>query len=83
MPRPESEHPTELELDILKVLWRESPLPVREVRKRLEAEAGGRWLIARSSRCSTLCIAKVICDVRGGELFLLRRMFLSVRLPAA
>jgi BlaI family penicillinase repressor len=40
MPRPESEHPTELELDILKVLWRESPLPVREVRKRLEVEAG-------------------------------------------
>src|ERR1700742_4876929 len=39
MPRPESEHPTELELDILRVLWRESPLPVREVRKRLELEA--------------------------------------------
>lgn len=39
MPRAESEHPTELELDILKVLWNESPLPVREVRERL-AEAG-------------------------------------------
>jgi len=39
MPRPESEHPTELELDILKVLWNESPLPVREVRERL-AQAG-------------------------------------------
>jgi BlaI family transcriptional regulator, penicillinase repressor len=40
MPRSESEHPTELELEILKVLWRESPLPVREVRARLESEAG-------------------------------------------
>lgn len=40
MPRPESEHPTELELDILKVLWNESPLPVREVRERLAHEAG-------------------------------------------
>jgi len=40
MPRSESEHPTELELEILKVLWGESPLPVREVRARLEAEAG-------------------------------------------
>jgi BlaI family transcriptional regulator, penicillinase repressor len=40
MPRPESEHPTELELDILKVLWTESPLPVREVRARLERGAG-------------------------------------------
>ena len=39
MPRSESEHPTELELEILKILWDESPLPVREVRARLEAEA--------------------------------------------
>jgi BlaI family penicillinase repressor len=36
MARPSSEHPTELELEILKVLWEESPLPVREVRDRLE-----------------------------------------------
>jgi len=36
MARPESEHPTELELEILKILWQESPLPVREVRARLE-----------------------------------------------
>jgi predicted transcriptional regulator len=40
MARPSSEHPTELELEILKVLWQESPLPVREVRRRLEEEAG-------------------------------------------
>ena len=39
MARQESEHPTELELEILKVLWDESPLPVREVRARLAAEA--------------------------------------------
>lgn len=39
MPRSESEHPTELELEILKVLWEESPLPVREVRARLEVDA--------------------------------------------
>jgi len=40
MARPESEHPTELELEILKVLWKESPLPVREVRAPLAADAG-------------------------------------------
>ncbi len=40
MARPGSEHPTELELEILKVLWDESPLPVREVRERLEKQAG-------------------------------------------
>ncbi len=39
MPRTESDHPTELELEILKVLWKEAPLPVREVRARLEADA--------------------------------------------
>ena len=39
MARPRSDHPTKLELEILKVLWKESPLPVREVRRRLEAEA--------------------------------------------
>lgn len=40
MARPESEHPTELELEILKVLWDEAPLPVRDVRDRLETKAG-------------------------------------------
>lgn len=40
MARPGSEHPTELELEILKVLWDEAPLPVRDVRARLEENAG-------------------------------------------
>ena len=39
MARSESEHPTKLELEILKVLWDQSPLPVREVRARLDAQA--------------------------------------------
>ena len=37
MPRAMSEHPTELELQILKVLWGQSPLTVREVRDALDA----------------------------------------------
>ena len=37
--RPASEHPTELELRILKILWQHSPLPVRDVRDAL-AEQG-------------------------------------------
>jgi BlaI family penicillinase repressor len=40
MARPRSEYPTELEMEILKVLWGEEPLPVREVRRRLEEQAG-------------------------------------------
>ncbi len=39
MARPGSAYPTELELEILKVLWDEAPLPVREVRTRLEEQA--------------------------------------------
>ena len=40
MARPSSEHPTELELEILKVLWQRSPMAVREVREQLEASCG-------------------------------------------
>jgi BlaI family transcriptional regulator, penicillinase repressor len=37
MARPKSEYPTELELEILKILWRRSPAAVREVRDALDA----------------------------------------------
>ena len=40
MARPGSEHPTELELEILKVLWGEAAMPVRDVRARLHERAG-------------------------------------------
>lgn len=39
MARPGSDYPTELELEILKILWDKSPLLVREVRARLEERA--------------------------------------------
>jgi BlaI family transcriptional regulator, penicillinase repressor len=35
MARPASTHPTELELDILKILWRRGPSTVRQVREAL------------------------------------------------
>jgi BlaI family penicillinase repressor len=37
--RPGSDYPTQLELEILKILWAESPLLVRDVRQRLEESA--------------------------------------------
>ena len=40
MARIRSEQPTGLELEILKVLWEESPLLVRDVRERLEDRTG-------------------------------------------
>lgn len=51
MARPSSEHPTELELKILKILWERSPLPVREIRQDLAA-AGHE--IAHTSTITTL-----------------------------
>ncbi len=51
MARPSSEHPTELELQILKVLWERSPQTVREVRQALAAT--GREL-AHTSVITTL-----------------------------
>jgi predicted transcriptional regulator len=38
MARPPTTHPTELELEILKILWRDGPLSVRQVRDALESQ---------------------------------------------
>lgn len=51
MARKKSKHPTELELEILKTLWAESPRTVREVRAAMAA--GGREL-AHTSLITTL-----------------------------
>lgn len=51
MARPASRYPTELELQILKVLWQQSPLLAREVQARLAEE--GREL-AKTSVITTL-----------------------------
>jgi BlaI family transcriptional regulator, penicillinase repressor len=51
MARKKSKHPTELELEILKVLWEESPRTVREVREVMAA--AGREL-AHTSLITTL-----------------------------
>lgn len=40
MARPASHHPTELELEILKVIWPDHPATVRQVRDRLAEQAG-------------------------------------------
>lgn len=51
MARPASKHPTELELLILKILWRKSPLLARDVQSALASE--GRDL-AKTSVITTL-----------------------------
>jgi predicted transcriptional regulator len=51
MARPASGHPTELELQILKVLWQHAPQPVSQVR---EALAGQDRKLAHTSVITTL-----------------------------
>jgi predicted transcriptional regulator len=43
MPRPASSQPTEVELQILRILWELGPSPVREIHKRLEADKGTNY----------------------------------------
>ena len=67
MVRPKSEHPTELELEILKILWRRSPLAVREVRDALAA--AGRDL-AHTTVITTLNVMtrkKLLCRSMQGN----------------
>ena len=43
MARPKASQPTEVELQILRILWELGPSPVREIHKRLEAEKGTNY----------------------------------------
>ena len=40
MPRPSSPQPTEVEMQILRILWELGPSPVREIHRRLQAAKG-------------------------------------------
>ena len=43
MPRSASAHPTEVELQILRILWDLGPSPVRDIHARLEADKGTNY----------------------------------------
>ena len=43
MPRPASSQPTDVELQILRILWELGPSPVREIHARLEAAKGTNY----------------------------------------
>lgn len=64
------QHPTGLELMILKILWHESPLPVREVRSRLAEQ--GRELAHTSviTTLNTMCDKKQLRRKKDGKAFL-------------
>src|SRR5512136_2049886 len=58
MPRPASRHPTELELDILKVLWTRGPLPTRDIREALACGEAARDL----AHTSVITILNIMVD---------------------
>jgi len=43
MPRPASTQPTEVEMQILRILWELGPSPVREIHRRLHAAKGTNY----------------------------------------
>lgn len=58
MPRPQSEHPTPAELEVLKVLWEDGPCTVRDVLDRLNGQ--GR----RRAYTSIMSLMNVMVDKR-------------------
>lgn len=70
MARPNSTHPTELELQILKILWENSPLPVRDIRDALAHN--GRELAHTSviTTLNTMYDKKYLKRKKSGKAFL-------------
>ncbi len=70
MARPASEHPTELELLILKILWDRSPLPVREVRRALAAVGREAAHTSVITTLNTMTRKKLLRRRRDGKAYL-------------
>ena len=70
MARPASKYPTELELRILKVLWRESPLLARDVQAALASD--GRDLAKTSiiTTLNTMVAKRYLSRTKQGNMYL-------------
>jgi BlaI family penicillinase repressor len=70
MARPASKYPTELELQILKVLWQASPLLARDVQGALAGE--GRELAKTSiiTTLNTMVAKRYLSRVKQGNMYL-------------
>jgi BlaI family penicillinase repressor len=70
MARPTSKYPTELELQILKVLWRQSPLLARDVQDALAA--AGRDLAKTSiiTTLNTMVVKRYLSRAMQGNMYL-------------
>jgi len=74
MSRPVSPQPTELELMILKVLWRRSPQAVSEVREALAAEDRPLAHTSVITTLNTMVRKKYLTRVKEGKAFVARVM---------
>jgi BlaI family penicillinase repressor len=70
MARPASAQPTELELQILKVLWRRSPQPVSAVREALAQEERKLAHTSVITTLNTMVRKKYLKRVKNGKAFL-------------
>ena len=72
MARPASKYPTELELQILKVFWRESPLLARDVQAALASD--GRDLAKTSiiTTLNTMVAKQYLSRMKQGNMYLFR-----------
>ena len=70
MARPRAAQPTELELLILKVLWRRSPQPVSEVREALAQEDRPLAHTSVITTLNTMVRKKYLKRVKEGKAFL-------------
>ncbi|MDB5345620.1 MAG: mecI 2 [Schlesneria sp.] len=70
MARPASKYPTELELQILKVLWQQSPLLARDVQASLATD--GRDLAKTSiiTTLNTMVTKKYLARAKQGNMYL-------------
>ena len=65
-----NQHPTELELMILKILWEESPLPVRDVRSRLAGQGRDLAHTTVITTLNTMWDKKQLSRKKDGKAFL-------------
>jgi len=73
MPRNPSRYPTELELEILKILWHHGPMPTGSIREKLAREAGRD--LAPTSVITTLNVMKdkgYVSRKRDGKSYVFR-----------
>jgi BlaI family transcriptional regulator, penicillinase repressor len=72
MPRPASKYPTDLELQILKALWNQSPLTAREVQSALAADGRGLAKTTVITTLNTMVAKRYLARKKQGNLYLFR-----------